>query len=166
MFIPSTKPATCDQKPATSIMKPFFCLMLLIMLSTLLSCVSYKEVQHTKVVSVNVREITAKKMVSDIELQINNPNPYTIRVVNFDLNVFINNLPSGKATIKEKLVLKKKSDDVHRLIIETDMANAATGLFSSLFTRTVKLGLKGDVSAKAYFIKKKIPLDLEETVSY
>ena len=103
-------------------------------------------------------------------MKVKNPNNYDISIVSSDLDIIINGNPVGKANFAEKIKLPKKSEEVHRFVIESNFDKTGSGLLTTLasvlFTQSVKLSVKGDVTAKAMFVQKKIKVEFNENVAY
>ena len=74
----------------------------------------------------------------------------------------------GTAKIKEKVTLKKKSNDVYRFTIKSDLKDIASGGLSvmmGLITQSsMELKVQGDIKAKAKGISKKIPVYFTENI--
>ena len=101
-------------------------------------------------------------------MQIKNPNKYDISIVGSDLMIFLKGKKMGTAIIKEKIKLKKKSNDIYRFTIQSnlkDLASGALPVILGLITQSsVDIQIQGHIKAKAKGISKKIPIDFKETV--
>lgn len=151
-------------------LKPIFLFStLFLMLSSLFSCI-YKEVVIMKLENVFVKQFSSKGIVAEVFMKVKNPNNYDISIVGSDLDIIINGNPVGKAKFSDKIKLPKKSENVHRFIIESNFEKIGSGLLATLasvlMSQSVKLGVKGDVTAKAMFVQKKIKVDFNENVAY
>lgn len=133
------------------------------------SCMIYKDVELVGVKNVKLNQFSLKGIEAEVSLRVKNPNGYKITIVDSDLDIILNGKPFGKAKIKENVVLKKKSDEVHKITIKSKVGSVAQGALSSLLglltQKAVNVRLKGDIKAKALVISKKIPIDIEEKVS-
>ena len=131
-------------------------------------CLEYKEVQVVKIINVGVKDISAKGVDIEVTMQIKNPNKYNISIVDSDLTLFLKGKKMGTAKIKEKVTLKKKSNDVYRFTIKSDLKDIASGGLSvmmGLITQSsMELKVQGDIKAKAKGISKKIPVDFTENI--
>lgn len=150
--------------------KPFLTMFVMCTLFSFLSSCLYKEVMILKLENVFIKQFSSKGIAAEVFLKVNNPNNYDISVIGSDLDIIINEKPVGKATISDKIILPKKSENVHRFIIESNFDKLGTGvlttLASVLLTQSVKLGVKGDITAKALFVQKKIKVEFNENVGY
>ncbi|PCJ83610.1 MAG: hypothetical protein COA57_10860 [Flavobacteriales bacterium] len=135
-----------------------------------MSCISYKEVQFIAMIGAEVKSFSAKGLNVELGVKLRNPNNYKITVVDSDLDIFINGKPMGKAKIKNKIKMKKNSEDVHHFIISADYDNAAVGGLSAIMAMlgasSMQLRIKGKVKAKALVFRKTFDVDFTERVSF
>ena len=141
---------------------------LLIIVLSLFGCLQYKEVQIVKVIDVGVKNVSTKAIDIEVAMQIKNPNKYDISVVDSDLTLFLKGKKLGVANIKEKIKLKKKSNEIHRFIIQSNLKDIAAGvlpIIMGLITKnSMELEVKGNIKAKAKGISKKVPIDFKKNV--
>jgi LEA14-like dessication related protein len=135
---------------------------------SLFSCLQYKEVQIIKVTDVGIKDVSTKAIDIEVAMQIKNPNKYDISIVDSDLTLFLKGKKLGTANIKEKIKLKKKSNEIHRFVIQSNLKDIASGvipIIMGLMTKdSIELEVKGDIKAKAKGISKKVPIDFKEKV--
>ena len=126
-------------------------------------CFQYKDVEILGVSKLNVKEISAKAIDVEVEIQINNPNRFDISLEDAELVLFIKSKKIGLATINEKIVLLKKSNDIHRFIKE--LSSETIPLLLGLLTKsTIEFGVQGTINAKAKGVIKKIPIDFKNNI--
>jgi len=132
------------------------------------SCFSYEDVEITRIVSTDVKSFSSESVEVEILLQINNPNNYKISITNSDLNLFLNGSEIGKTIIKEKIVIPKKSNEVHRFTVKLNnkdlTANALPFILSAALGRSMRLTVNGYIKVKAKMISKKIPIELTKNI--
>ena len=135
----------------------------------LTSCISYEDVEITRVVSTDVKKYSSESMEVEIVLQINNPNDYKISITNSDLDLFLNNSEIGKATIKGKIVIPKKSNEGHRFTVKLNNKDLAAKtmpvILSAALGGSVKLKVNGYIKVRAKMIGKKVPVEFTENIS-
>ncbi|OFY97767.1 MAG: hypothetical protein A3K10_11025 [Bacteroidetes bacterium RIFCSPLOWO2_12_FULL_31_6] len=131
-------------------------------------CFQYKDVEILGVSKLNVKEISAKAIDVEVEIQINNPNRFDISLEDAELVLFIKSKKIGLATINEKIVLLKKSNDIHRFTIQTnikELSSETIPLLLGLLTKsTIEFGVQGTINAKAKGVIKKIPIDFKNNI--
>ena len=147
-----------------------YLVILPIVFSTLFltGCFTYEEVTVENVSDVKIKKFSAKSIDVEVALQIKNPNKYKISIVDSDLELFVKNSKIGSATIKENIVLPKKSNKVHRFTIQTTYKQILSGAVPTLIgligKKSVELGVKGSIKARAKSISKRFPVEFKERV--
>ncbi len=133
-----------------------------------LGCFQYKNVEILGVSKLSIKEISTKAIDVEVEIQINNPNRFDISLDDAELVLFIKGKKIGIATIKEKIVLPKKSNDIHRFTIQTnvkDISSETIPLLLGLLTKsTIEFGVQGNINAKAKGVNKKVPIDFKNNI--
>lgn len=132
------------------------------------ACFSYEEVTIEKVDHIKIKSFTTKGIELIVALKINNPNKYAISLVDSDLELFIDGNKIGDASIEEKIKLPKKSNEVHKFTVVTTykgiLTSALPTIVAALTGKSIELGVKGSIKAKAKSISKKFPVEATERV--
>ena len=131
-------------------------------------CFEYEEVDFKGVQDFKLENTSSEQLLIRLDLKVDNPNTYNITIKPATLDIFVNGKFAGKTKMKEKIVLKKKTTGVYPLYLQAktkDIMGALSGSLGSFLSGKVKVGIKGDVKAKAYGVGKKFYLNEEETVS-
>lgn len=134
------------------------------------SCFTYHEVDVLSVGEYRISNVTKDNVNVSINMEVNNPNGYNIRLKKTDLDLYVEGEKVGIATITEDVVLKKRTQEKYKLTFESnykELSGSILGRLPSLLRKsTIKVGLKGKVKAKAnWFLGKKFDLDVEESVN-
>ncbi len=131
-------------------------------------CLEYKEVNFKGVKDVNIQDRSSDKMKIEIAVLIDNPNTYNIKVKKSTLDVYLNGKYAGKTTLDQKVVIKKKSENVYYAVINVstkDLMKAAMGSIGGLLKGTATVELKGKVKGSVYGISKSVDVDMKEEVN-
>mgnify|MGYP005999535615 CR=1 FL=1 len=132
------------------------------------SCFEYEDVNFKGMQGFNIEERTDDHILLRIDLKVDNPNKYNIKIKKSALDIYLNGKFVGKTKMKKKIVLKKKTEDVYPVYLKTsgqDILKGAMTSLGSLLGGKINIGLKGDVKASVYGVGKKFPIDEEESVS-
>ena len=146
-------------------------LVLILFLSlSLNSCIKYKDVNVLGVTDVKLQNVSLEKVEVLITLQVQNPNNYKISIVDGDLQVYVKGVKLGNAVIKNNVVLPKKSDMNHDILISgtpSQMSLASVPTLISLMgkNKSIPIKVKGEIKARAKGISKKFPVDFSDNVS-
>lgn len=135
----------------------------------LFSC-EYRDVEMVKLENVVMKQLTSKGITAEVYLKIKNPNNYSIALVKSNLDILINGKTMGKAKIDKKVTLPGKSEMVHCFIIKSDFSEGGGSLLQSLASiianPSIRLGINGEVTARAGILRKNFPVNISENVGY
>jgi len=132
------------------------------------SCFDYEDVEFKGVQNFGIEDRSAGNITVRIELKVNNPNNYNIKIKKSSLDVFVNGAEVGKTKMKNNIVLKKNHQDVYPLYLtlsEKELKRSALSSIGSFLKGSMKVRIKGDIKAKVYGVGKKFPIDIEEPVN-
>jgi LEA14-like dessication related protein len=135
---------------------------------TLSSCLEYKEVKVVQVIDVGIKDISVSGVAVEVAMQIKNPNNYNIKIIGSDLNLFLKGNKMGAANLKNKVILKKKSNAVYRFTLQSNFKDLALGslpvLMGLMTQNEIEFHIVGHIKAQAKGISKKVPIDFTEKV--
>lgn len=123
------------------------------------SCSVYREVEVHQVQEVRFKELSADGLDLLVYLEVENPNWYTVRLTESDIQLFLEGQPLGTVSLREPMILPRKSRSVQPMSI-----HASTGsldrllgrLFSLIFQQTFEVTGKGYVRGKAFLVMRKV----------
>lgn len=144
--------------------KIFFYTAILILLN---SCFEYEEVDFKGIQNFKLENKTSENLLMRLDLKVNNPNNYSITIKPTTLDIYVNGKLAGKTKMKDKIVLKKQTTGVYPLYMQAntkDIMSALPMSLGALLSGKIKMGIKGNVKAKAYGVGKKFYINEEETV--
>jgi LEA14-like dessication related protein len=143
-------------------------LTLLIGIILLSSCKFYKDVNVYEVQDVRVKEFSHEMVRAEVDVKVDNPNWYKIKVKESQIKLSINGDYIGIMELDSSLVVPKKSTSVQTIAISTDYADAQTNFLQNtlmlLFAKSVLISAEGHVVGKALIVRKKMPVKLEKQV--
>ena len=143
-------------------------LVILFSVFFLTSCFDYEDVEFKGVQNIGLDDRSGGTITVRIDMKVNNPNSYNIKINKSSLDVFVNGSKVGKTKMKNNIVLKKNHQDVYSLYLtlsEKELKRSALSSIGSLLTGRMKVRIKGEIKAKVYGIGKKFPIDVEEPVN-
>ena len=142
--------------------KLFFPLALLFVIS---SCEIYEQIDVVNMGEVKLDRLDGNNATLNMNVELDNPNFYSIKVKPSFLDVYVENELVGKAHLLEKLKIKRKSVGVYNAKIELlgEKGILAKALKYSL-KKELKIRLVGKVKGSVFFISKKIEVDETKTI--
>lgn len=131
------------------------------------ACMDYSEVELLGVREARLTRLDAKGLSATITVEVNNPNDFRIKVTNPDVDLFLNDMPIGKAELDSAVVLAPNSTALYAVPLR---ANFSEGqgmlplLLGSALSGTMKLGAKGTVEGRAHWLRKRFPFEAEHRI--
>lgn len=141
---------------------------LLLPLLLLAGCTGYREVAFQGVQDVRLTRLDPQGLSASILVQVDNPNPYRIKVMDPAVDLFLNDVALGQATLDSTIVLEPASSRSYSIPLRATFTNPnglLPLLLGSALGGSVKLGAKGSVAGKAGLVRKRIPFEVEQRVS-
>jgi len=103
-----------------------------------------------------------------INVKLNNPNNFKIKVVNAKLDLLVGGNEAGTASLEEKIIIKKRTEDSYDITIVTDkeklMSAALKSALTSFGSGNITIKVKGWVKGRVWGIGKKIDVEFKENV--
>ena len=135
----------------------------------LAGCMSYSDVELVGVQGAQVTRLDASGIAATVTVQVHNPNNYKISVMDPDMDLYVNDVAMGKATLDSTIVLARNSTQTYTIPLHATLANGQSNLLPLLMTAalggSVKLGVKGTVVGKAgLFLRKRFPFEAEQRI--
>ena len=151
--------------------KPTFMYKHLLALLTLLllaGCMSYSAVELVGVQDAQVTRFDATGLSATVTVQVHNPNNYRIKVMDPDMDLYVNDVALGKATLDSTIMLEASSTQAYTIPLHATLANGQAGLLpllmSTALSGSLKLGVKGTVVGKAGLLRKRFPFEVEQRI--
>lgn len=143
--------------------------IIVVLLSVLLSsCSFYKAVDIGGVNDVDFKGMVDNKVQLKLNVPIENPNGYKLKIKDMDLDVHINGKYLGKMKNSEVIVVPKKSNEVIEFPVEIQVKNmlGSMGLFYKLRnSKSAEMKIEGTIKVKAVMRSKTIKVLETQTIS-
>ena len=127
-----------------------------------------QELEFNGVNDVSVGSMTSDDIEVTINVKLDNPNNFKIKVVKAKLDLFIGGAEAGTADLGDKIIIKKKTEDNYDIIISTDreqlMSAALKSALTSFGSGKITVKVKGWVKGRVWGIGKKIDIEFKENV--
>jgi LEA14-like dessication related protein len=131
-------------------------------------CFDYQDVDFKGVKNVSLLERTEDKLKIQVDVLVDNPNTFNIKVKKSTLDIYLNGKYVGKTSLDDKIVLKKNKEDVYFVVLNAntrEIMKAAMGSIGGLLKGEATIGLKGKVKGSVYGITKSVDIDMAEKIN-
>jgi len=141
---------------------------ILILLTGLTGCFSYKDLSYKGVENFKLGKIQDGYITLNFDLKLANPNAYKIKIKPTDLLVFMGEKEFATAALDRKLVIQKKSDISYPIQVKAKLKQVISGglggMMDLVMNKSAVIRIKGPVKGSVYGITKKVMVDEVRTV--
>lgn len=133
------------------------------------SCVVFKDLEYKGIENYTVDEVSMSGIKLTLNVKISNPNWFKIKAKGGSLVVKANDMDLGTFSLSDEVILKKKSEGVVKVKIESKFKSLlGGGLMGILSMATnggkMNLNIEGHIKASALGMSKNIPISTTETI--
>lgn len=145
-------------------------LSILIIFCTFLfsSCGDFQDVTFLGIENVKVNKMSQQGIDIDVTAKIKNPNNVAFTIYKSDLDATFSNMNVGKATITKNVKIKANSEQSYTFNVKSDFSKLSAGelpnLLSIAMSKSIKVGLKGNLKVGKLFVKKQYPVDMVKSI--
>jgi LEA14-like dessication related protein len=145
--------------------KYFLALLCIVLLA---GCMSYSDVELIDVQGVQVSRFDAGGLAVTVIVKVHNPNDHPIQVKDPDMDLYLNGVSLGKATLDSAIILDRNSTRSYSIPIHATFAQGEAGmlpmLLATALSGSAKLAVKGTVVGKSGLWSKRFPFEVEQQV--
>ena len=135
----------------------------------LFSSCNVQDVEMVNVNSYKVAKSSDDKIKLILNIRIDNPNTFNIKVKKTDLNLFVNGTDAGKINLEDKLIILKKTETDYDFVLTADQKQVSRAVVQAgigiALTGKVNINVKGWIKGKVFGIGKKIDIDEKQSLS-
>lgn len=156
-----------NKPPSFFTMKKLFVLLFTAIAGT--SCGPYKEISVSQISSAKMLKFDSKEIEMEVGIKIKNPNKFGFSIINSDVKAEVNGIKLGEVDLKDRIKVKRMSEDVHTLRLEAELSKVlAGGIFSLLpllQQKNINLHLEGNIKVRAFgIVTKKYPVNVTQKI--
>jgi LEA14-like dessication related protein len=130
------------------------------------SCNVYKDIEIQEVSDIRITKMSNKGIEAEVDIKVFNPNNFKVSIV--DVDIYVNDKDVGDAKLRKKVILGKKSNEVHTIKIEGDYTDMKGGLLQTLigglFSQSMNIKVDGTMKGKALLIGKSFYFQVDQDV--
>ncbi len=147
-------------------MKKYIYLLLSVIILT--SCGDFQDVTFMGIENMKVNKLSQQGLDIDVTAKIKNPNKVAFTIYKSDLDATFSNMNIGKASLTKNVKIKANCEQNYTFNVKSNFSNLNIGelpnLLSIAMSKSIKVGLKGNLNVGKMFVKKKYPVDMVKSV--
>ncbi len=139
--------------------------LFLVVILTLQSCRVYRDVEFKAVKETRFTSFNAKGISCEFEVELFNPNPYKITLMQSDVDLYLEGTRLGKVQLPESAQLNADGKTLLKLACTAEPASIPKlvgGAIGMVFKKDVVIEGKGSVTAKAFLITKTVAVEFKQ----
>ena len=139
--------------------------LFLVVILTLQSCRVYRDVEFKAVKETRFTSFNAKGISCEFEVELFNPNPYKITLMQSDVDLYLEGTRLGKVQLPESAQLNADGKTLMKLSCTAEPASIPKlvgGAIGMVFKKDVVIEGKGSVTAKAFLITKTVAVEFKQ----
>jgi LEA14-like dessication related protein len=126
------------------------------------SCSEFSDVKINDIKDVEVKGFEENSFLVSVKLDVDNPSRHKIEITEINTKVFINNQYIGKLLSAEPIVFPSRSSDEYSILLRVRLNNILGTAFAMMQLKNgnkVHVRLEGELTARTFLLKKKIPIN-------
>ncbi|MEJ6682213.1 MAG: LEA type 2 family protein [Flavobacteriales bacterium] len=132
------------------------------------SCNIYKDIETQEVSDIRITKMFDKGIFAELDIRVFNPNNFKVSIVAVDGDIYLNDKNVGNTQLRKKVILGKKSNEIHTIKIEgdyTDMRGVLLQtLIGGLFSQSMNIKVEGSMKGKALLLGKSFYFEVDQDV--
>lgn len=149
-------------------MKKQILIIAAIVVSLFSSCGDFEDVTFSGIENVKVNKLSQQGLDVNITAKIKNPNKVAFTIYKSDLDATFSGMNVGKARITNNVKIKANSEEAYTFNVTSDFSKLSIAELPSLLSiatsRSIKVGLKGNLRVGKLLVKKSYPVDMVKSV--
>ncbi len=135
----------------------------IVLLVGLISSCEVKDIQLVEVESVKVLNVNKRNIDGILNIKLENPNAFGVKVKSADFEIWANNAVVGKAKLTDPFKIESNSTQSYPVHLSGDLSNAISGGIGSivglLMGKEPTMRIKGKLKASSFLITKTVEID-------
>ncbi len=143
-------------------MKFLYPLIFIIFTIAFVSCAGIENIEVGEIEDIRPGRFADRSIEFDVLMPIDNPSRFRLRIVDVDLDVYINNQYMGKIRNVENVLIPSKSSEIFTFPMEVELSDILKGAFSmfNLFLdRQAEVVIKGEIRVRSFPFIRSVTVD-------
>jgi LEA14-like dessication related protein len=137
-------------------------LLLLVFILSSVSCANLENIEVGEIEDVNIGKFGGKTVEFEVLLPIENPSSFRFRIVDVDLDVYINEKFMGEIRNVDHILIPSRSSQLYTFPLKvefSDILEGALSVFSMYLDRQAEVVVRGKIRVRSFPITRRIMVD-------
>ncbi|MFO7922785.1 MAG: LEA type 2 family protein [Bacteroidales bacterium] len=143
-------------------MKFFHSVFLVIVASLLVSCGNIENIEVGDIEDIKLNRFADRTIEFEVLMPIDNPTSFRFRIVDVDLDVYVNDEFLGKIRNVDNVLIPSGSSQLYNFPLKVEFSNILRGalsMFNIFLDRQAEVEVKGKISIRSFPFTKHIKVD-------
>jgi LEA14-like dessication related protein len=143
-------------------MRIFYSFSFIFLSALLLSCSGFDNIEVGDIEDVRLNRFANKSVEFEVLMPIDNPTSFRFRIVNVDLDVYINKEFFGTISNVDNVLIPSRSSELYTFPLRVQFSNILKGtvsMFNLFLDRQAEIEVKGRISFRSFPFIKSIRVD-------
>jgi LEA14-like dessication related protein len=131
----------------------FFCLA---------SCSGFDHIEVGEIEDVRFSRVAGRAIEFEVSMSIDNPSFFRFRIIDVDLDFYINNEYIGRIRNVDNVLIPSRSAELYTFPLKVEFSSILKGalsLYNFFLDRQAEVSIKGTISVRSFPFTRKIPVD-------
>lgn len=132
------------------------------------SCGGFQDVTFIGIENVKVNNFSQQGVDIDVTAKIKNPNAVAFTIYRSEMDASFSGMNVGKAYITKNVKIKANCEEAYTFNVTSDFSKLSIGelpnLLSIALSKSINVGLKGNLKVGKLLVKKSYPVDMSKSV--
>lgn len=132
----------------------------------LVSCTGLEGIEVGEIEDINFNRVADRSVEFEVLMPIENPSGLRFRIVDVDLDVYINDEHLGKIRNVDNVLIPSRSSELYTFPLKVEFANilrGAVSMFNFFLDRKAHIEVKGEIRVRSFPFARSIPVE-EKTI--
>ncbi|TVR73584.1 MAG: hypothetical protein EA408_04580 [Marinilabiliales bacterium] len=141
-------------------------LILLLTASALVSCAGPESIDIGEIEDININRFADRSVEFEVKMPIENPSVLRFRIIDVDLDVYMNDEYLGKIRNVDNVLIPSRSSELYTFPLKVEFENilrGAVSMFNFFLERQASVEVKGEISIRSFPFTRSIYVE-EKTI--
>ncbi len=143
-------------------MKLFYSFSFIFLSALFVSCSGFESIEVGEIEDVKLNRFANRTVEFEVLMPIDNPSSFRFRIVNVDLDVYINNEYLGNISNVDNISIPSKSSELYTFPLKVQFSNilkGAVSMFNLFLDRQAEIEVRGRISVRSFPFTRNIKVD-------
>jgi LEA14-like dessication related protein len=148
-------------------MRLFYILLACVAALSLVSCANLDNIEVGEIEDVNISRFGIREIEFEVFMPIDNPSSFRFRIIDVDLDVYINNDYMGKISNVDNVLVPARSSELYSFALKVEFSNILKGalsMFNLYLDREAEFEIRGSIGVRSFPVTRRIEVNEKSNI--